>query len=84
MTINNFCFYLQNRLIQTTQTGGQWYSDTSPFSIPTRVVKKFEYYNAIGALLMNRLILGFIISARAFPRNEGFQSCGHSKHKPIR
>jgi hypothetical protein len=30
----NFCFYLQNRLIQTSQTGGQWYSDASPFSIP--------------------------------------------------
>ncbi len=29
-----FAFYLQNRLIQTSQTGGQWYSDTSPFSIP--------------------------------------------------
>ncbi len=28
-----FCFYLQNRLIQTSQTG-QWYSDTSPFNIP--------------------------------------------------
>ncbi len=28
------CFYFQNRLIQTSQTGGQWYSDTSPFSIP--------------------------------------------------
>jgi hypothetical protein len=25
---------LQNRLIQTIQTGGQQYSDTSPFSIP--------------------------------------------------
>ncbi len=34
MKIDNFCFYLQNRLIQTGQTGGQWYSDTSPFSIP--------------------------------------------------
>jgi hypothetical protein len=34
MTTDNFCFYLQNRLIQTSQTGGQWYSDTSPFSIP--------------------------------------------------
>jgi hypothetical protein len=30
----HFCFYLQNRLIQTSQTEGQWYSDTSPFSIP--------------------------------------------------
>jgi hypothetical protein len=25
---------LQNRLIQTSQTGGQLYSDTSPFNIP--------------------------------------------------
>jgi hypothetical protein len=34
MTTDNFCFYLQNRLIQTSQTAGQWYSDTYPFSIP--------------------------------------------------
>ncbi len=34
MMAHNFCFYLQNRLIQTSQTGGQWFSDTSPFSIP--------------------------------------------------
>ncbi len=34
VTTDNFCVYLQNRLIQTSQTGGQWYSDTSPFSIP--------------------------------------------------
>ncbi len=34
MTTDDLCFYLQNRLIQTSQTGGQWYSDTSPFSIP--------------------------------------------------
>ena len=34
MITGNFCFYLQNRLIQTSQTAGQWYSDTSPFSIP--------------------------------------------------
>jgi hypothetical protein len=33
MTTDNYCFYLQNRLIQTCQTGGQWYSDTAPFSI---------------------------------------------------
>jgi hypothetical protein len=31
---DNFCFYLQNRPIQTNQTGGQQYSDTSSFSIP--------------------------------------------------
>ncbi len=27
-------FFSQNRLIQTSQTGGQWYNDISPFSIP--------------------------------------------------
>jgi hypothetical protein len=39
MTPDNFCFYLLNRLIQTSQTGGQWYSDTSPFSIPCFVLQ---------------------------------------------
>jgi hypothetical protein len=33
-TTDNFCFYLQNRLIQASQTGGQQYSDTPLFSIP--------------------------------------------------
>ncbi len=51
MITDNFCFYLQNRLIQTSKTGGQWYSDTSPFSIPwveplTRVFK-FEDSNSV-------------------------------------
>jgi len=36
MKTDTFCFYLQNRLIQTSQTGGQWYSDTTPFSIPCK------------------------------------------------
>jgi hypothetical protein len=35
MTTDNFCFYLKKKLIQTSQTGGQQYSDTSPFSIPS-------------------------------------------------
>ena len=34
MTTDSFCFYLQNRLIKTSQTVSQPYSDTSPFSIP--------------------------------------------------
>jgi len=34
MSTDNFYFYLQNRLIQTSHTGGQRYNDTSPFSIP--------------------------------------------------
>jgi hypothetical protein len=37
MTIDNFCFYWQNRLIQTSQTGGQWYSDTSPLVFPVEM-----------------------------------------------
>jgi hypothetical protein len=35
MKTDNFYFYLQNRQ-QTSQAGGQLYSDTSPFSIPCR------------------------------------------------
>ncbi len=34
MTTDNFCFYSQNRQVQTYQTGGQWYSNTPPFKIP--------------------------------------------------
>ncbi len=30
MTTDNFCFYLQNRLIQTSQTGRQQFRDTPP------------------------------------------------------
>jgi hypothetical protein len=33
MTTDNFCYYLQHRLIQTGQTGGQLYSYTSPFRV---------------------------------------------------
>jgi hypothetical protein len=45
MTTDNFCFYLQNRLIQTSQTGGQWYSDTSFFSIPWDVIYAECHYS---------------------------------------
>ncbi len=34
MTTENFCFYLQNRLIWKDQTGGQLYILTSHFSVP--------------------------------------------------
>jgi len=34
MTTDNFCFYLQNRLIQTSQAGGP------PFSIPWLMVPR--------------------------------------------
>ncbi len=51
MTTDNFCFYLQNRLIQTSQTGGQWYSDTSPFSIP--------WFNKPGTTSLSNVRLGW-------------------------
>jgi hypothetical protein len=44
---DNFCFYLKNRQIQTSQTGGQWCSDTSPFSIPC-----LYYKCSLGTLMM--------------------------------
>ncbi len=34
MTTENFCFYLQTRQIQTSQTGGQRYNDTTPLVFP--------------------------------------------------
>jgi hypothetical protein len=34
METDHFCFYSQNRLIQSSQTGGQQYSNYSPFSFP--------------------------------------------------
>ncbi len=37
------CFYLQNGLTQTSQTGGEQYSDTSPFSIPWTSIKNFTH-----------------------------------------
>ncbi len=37
MTTDNVCFYLQNRLIKTSQTGGQWYSDTSSLVFPGKM-----------------------------------------------
>jgi hypothetical protein len=40
VTTNHFCFYLQNTQIQTSQTGGQRNSNTSPFSIPWTVPKE--------------------------------------------
>jgi hypothetical protein len=47
MTTDDFCFYLQNRLIQTSQTGGQWYSDTSPFSVHDWTVLALVYLETL-------------------------------------
>ncbi len=42
MTTDNFCFHLQNRLIQTSQIGGQWYRDTSSFGFPVTNICKLR------------------------------------------
>jgi hypothetical protein len=44
MTTDN-CFYLQNILIQTSQTGGQQYSDTPPFSSLVFPAPPMQYAN---------------------------------------
>jgi hypothetical protein len=55
-TTEIFCFYLQNRLIQTSQTGGQWYSDTSPFSIPWSNYISGKFFNTC------KVIFGVVMS----------------------
>jgi hypothetical protein len=70
----NFCFYLQNRLIQTSQTEGQWYSDTSPFSIP---------WCRIYIILLVRAVLHCKSKILTFPINfrlgmKWLASCKHS------
>ncbi len=60
MKTNNFCFYLQNRLIQTGQTGGQWYSDTSPFSIPwlePNLFRAIQFFNEADTLESSSLLI---------------------------
>jgi hypothetical protein len=62
MTTDNFCFYLQNRLIQTSQTGGQRYSDTSPFSIPwlkyVHALAVLTFFTAMSCLSVSALPAG--------------------------
>jgi hypothetical protein len=63
MTNDNFCFYLQNRLIQTSQTGGQWYSDTSTFSIPCLV---FQFYVRQEPTLVEHLTVDHFVVGSLF------------------
>ncbi len=66
MTTDNFSFYLKNRLIQTSQIGGQWYSDNSPFSIPwsirtlgryIEIVVSTIYYDLYGKIFTKLLAI---------------------------
>ncbi len=43
MTTDNFCFYLQNRLIQTSHSGCQWYSNTSPLVFPVVAIAVISF-----------------------------------------
>jgi hypothetical protein len=53
MTTDNFSFYLQSRVIQIGQTGGQWFSDTSPFIIPCLVLPGFaSFFSAVAFHLL--------------------------------
>jgi hypothetical protein len=60
MTTDNFCFYLQNRLIQTSQSGGQQNSDTSPFSIPWIHTPKLTQECSFPGFDLRCVILGLI------------------------
>jgi hypothetical protein len=59
VTTDNFCFYLQNRRIQTSQTGGQWYSVTSPFCITCLWVTPVAYH--IGEQLKCAIPLSIVL-----------------------
>jgi hypothetical protein len=72
---------LQNRLIQTCQTGGQWYSYTSPFSIPWYQVGR-RLLDEIGlavvrrgedGLQVNRLNPGVVVGKRFIRRRRSGQ-----------
>jgi hypothetical protein len=59
-----FCFYLQNGLIQSSKTGGQWNSDTSPLSIPWPnhtgtlgcLIKKKKKTGLVSVLLVKQVL----------------------------
>jgi hypothetical protein len=62
MMTDNFCFYLQNRLIQTSQIGGQWYRDISPVSIPCHnIFDCFAECHSLQTLLKNAILLNVIL-----------------------
>jgi hypothetical protein len=66
-----FCFYLPKRPIQTSQTGGQWYSDTSPCSIP--------WINALRSLSM---VLYNIVQFKTQPITERRHDTQHNDIHP--
>jgi hypothetical protein len=78
MTTDDTCFYLQNRLMQTSQTGGQWYSDTSPFSIPW--IKPNRFFTVYVLKVHN--IKRVVFSKKKFNIVDFEQRAKHSKTLP--
>jgi hypothetical protein len=72
MTTDNFRFYLQNRIIQTSLTGGQRYSDASPFSIPWRNCQRQRQATVTSVLALATLggvtEIGLILFVSCHPR----------------
>jgi hypothetical protein len=65
MTTGNFCFYLQSRLIQTSKTGGQCYTDTYPFSILCTDKKYISEYTKTCEIRSPRTLSTMAISITA-------------------
>ncbi len=75
------CFANKNKICQlsyswflTSQTGGQWYSDTSPFSIPCREWKKWMW----GRVRMTQKLFSF---RRRERRNKGKGEKGNEEKR---
>jgi hypothetical protein len=81
MTTEIFCFYLQNRLVQTSQTRGQWYSDTSTFSIPWSVLQNSIYSSL--AFRQSKLER-FPLQALYFARRAGTITTGAPLQCPLK
>jgi hypothetical protein len=87
MTTDNFCFYLQNRLIQTSKTGGQWYSYTSPLVFPARGLGETKLHQTIPRnIMLHCLVLSgvlwiFILSYSACWT--GLEKLARSKHSSL-
>ncbi len=50
--------FLQNRLMQTSQTGGQWYRDASPFSIPCKYKTDCSFINQLCSCIPTLIVNG--------------------------
>ncbi len=73
MTTDNFRFYLQNRLIQTGQIGGQLYNDTSPVSVPWAIAIAMIKQKQMNGTATLSLMTFYITTLVFLPSLEGEQ-----------